>query len=66
MRAQEVIIYRNPGEKLVWDFLQSDSMGPVWAILAYACGIAMAVLVGYVTFSILKSFYRDVRRKFRG
>jgi hypothetical protein len=49
--SHEIIVYRNPMEKMMWDFW----MGPVGSvIMMWVCSIAMVALLLYVVHAMLR------------
>lgn len=52
--THEVIVYRNPMEKALWDFWMGPVGGP---IVMWLCLAAMAVLVVYVLAAVLSGPY---------
>lgn len=56
--AQEIIVYRNPGEKLFWDWaMNSDVLGIASTILVYGCAIALVVTIGYTIWASIPKRY---------
>lgn len=47
--TQEIVVYRNPLEKLMWDFW----LGPQGsAIIVWLSAIALVVILGYIVWAV--------------
>jgi hypothetical protein len=58
--ATEIIVYRNPGEKAMWDLLSTETGTYV---LMGICGLISAALI----FTVIQGLYQNYRnwRRFR-
>lgn len=51
-QVQEIIVYRNPGEKAMWDMMMSADAFPIMA------GVLLGVIVAVLTHQILGGYVR--------
>lgn len=53
MNATEIIVYRNPAEKAIWDLMSSGVMWPVFV------GALAGIVAGWLTSSLLTRLGRN-------
>lgn len=62
MAVQEVIVYRNPLDKIMWDAYNDSVVGTVFA---WICGLIAIGLILMVLWIIGKAIVESVARSFR-